>query len=90
MTPDSDSPSRVHKDGKWQMKSGYGFTLNWPVSVFRADGLKLPPADSYTSVQTAKAYFPEFGYNVSSGAYRVLSSIFTNAFAIAGKQLCGG
>ena len=90
MTPDPDSPSRVYKDGKWHMRSGYGFTLSWPVSVFRADGLKLPPADSYTSVQTAKAYFPEFGYNVSSGAYRVLSSIFTNAFALPANSYAGG
>lgn len=82
LTPDPDSPSRQYQGGKWTMKSGYGYTVNWPVTTKTGSGLLSPPAAAITPSQDVRLYFPEFQYGMTLGQYRTLDAAGTNTFVL--------
>ena len=74
ITPDEGSPSAKLIDGVWNMKSGYGFSLNWDPALLSV-GSNAATTSMYTPVQTAYAQFPEFRYAVITGQYRTLENL---------------
>ena len=77
ITPDQNSPSAGQANGKWTMKSGYGFSLSYAPSLNAVDGCDLPPANSFTSIQSGYATFPEFRYLIAADKYRTLTKTGT-------------
>lgn len=70
LSPDSHCLTGFKKNGKWSIKSGYGFSIDAPVRVsYSGTSLAVTPA------QNAVALFPEFNYQtynrvlVGSGDY---------------------
>lgn len=64
------------------MKSGYGYTVNWPVTTKTGSGLLSPPAAAITPSQDVRLYFPEFQYGMTLGQYRTLDAAGTNTFVL--------
>jgi len=62
------------------MASGYGFALSWPTPTQTLSGTTSPTAASYTAVQSANLYFPEFKYAMTADNFRVLDKNGTNNF----------
>jgi len=71
ITPDVNSPSRKQTGGVWTMASGYGFALSWSTPTQTLSGTTAPAAASYTAVQSANLYFPEFKYAMTADNFRV-------------------
>lgn len=59
----------------WNMKSGYGITLNWNPAMVAKSGYTMPGSDAYTNAQNVYATFPEFSYSFSNEKYRTLESV---------------
>jgi hypothetical protein len=57
--PDEKVPTAEFEHNKWKMKSGYGLNIDVKTKPILKG---IPPADSYTPVQTVVNYFPEFIY----------------------------
>lgn len=72
ITPDTDNPSALYKDGYWQMKSGYGIYLRYCPMLKSSNDLPMPPGDAYTGIQNIYATFPEFNYAQTEGSFRTL------------------
>ena len=72
LKPDSSSPSAELTGGTWNMKSGYGFTVNFLAGRESISGASYPPSSAYTDVQRGYMQFPEYSYSASSGKYRTL------------------
>lgn len=80
ITPDPGSHSEKDTSGIWIMKSGYGFSLSFfPALSPVGSGYDNPPSGATTSVQSAYATFPEFGYLKEVNKYRTLE-LFGGAF----------
>lgn len=72
ITPKGGATAEI-KNGKWNMKSGYGFTVQSAVGIpMNITGKSVPTADMYTGVQYAYVTFPEYGYAGNSGKCRTL------------------
>ena len=69
ITPDSNSFSAVYENGKWTMRSGYGYTISVKMSVSATNG-----AD-YTKGQCAAAYLPEYEYSKTKNEYCTLELV---------------
>ena len=80
ITPDVNSPSRSYTGGRWQIRSGYGFTANWNVGLQTLSGTTAPTTAMRTDSQLAMMYFPEFRYASTTGNFRVLNRTATNVF----------
>jgi hypothetical protein len=80
ITPDVNSPSRSNTGGVWRLGSGYGFTLSWATPTQTLAGTTAPPSASYTAVQAADLYFPEFKYSAAVNSFRTLDRSGTNNF----------
>ena len=72
ITPDSRISSAVYKNSKWNMASGYGFTISYSPVTVCISGYRTPPVTAYTGVQEVNALFPEFAYSTEYGSYRFL------------------
>ena len=80
ITPDPGSHSERDTSGTWIMKSGYGISLVFlPAFSEVGSDYLIPPASAVTSVQSAYATFPEFGYLKEVNKYRTLE-LFGGAF----------
>ena len=83
ITPDTDSPSASQINGIWNVKSGYGFTLQGTPVRQSVSGTLYPSSSAYTYVQNGYMMFPEYNYSAVSGRYRTLESSYgTFRFAI--------
>jgi len=71
ITPDV-SANATKENGKWVMKSGYGFGISVPNGVRVLDGCTLPTTSAYTKAQYTTALFPEFSYLTTINKYRTL------------------
>ncbi|PWL98706.1 MAG: hypothetical protein DBY04_03395 [Clostridiales bacterium] len=69
ITPDSNSFSAVYENGKWTMRSGYGYTISVKMNVSATSG-----AD-YTKGQCASAYLPEYEYSKTKNEYCTLELV---------------
>ena len=67
--PDSNSFSAVYENGKWTMRSGYGYTISVKMNVSATSG-----AD-YTKEQCASAYLPEYEYSKTKNEYCTLELV---------------
>ena len=67
--PDSNSFSAVYENGKWTMRSGYGYTISVKMNVSATSG-----AD-YTKGQCASAYLPEYKYSKTKNEYCTLELV---------------
>ena len=67
--PDSNSFSAVYANGKWTMRSGYGYTISVKMNVSATSG-----AD-YTKGQCAAAYLPEYEYSKTKNEYCTLELV---------------
>ena len=72
VTADQNDPSAVLQNGRWTMKSGYGFTISYTAHTQSLNGYALPGSSAYTGIQSAYATFPEFGYSTDTGKFRTL------------------
>ena len=72
ITPGADCKSAVYENGKWTIRSGYGFTLSYTPTVITTSGYNAPDSAAYTDVQYVIAEFPEFNYADSNGNCRTL------------------
>ncbi|WMJ24310.1 hypothetical protein RBG61_06495 [Paludicola sp. MB14-C6] len=81
ITPNENCPSKqlLAKD-IWQIRSGYGFSLNVQTSMTYHKETKMPSTNAFTSIQHANAYFPEYKYNNGHGRYRTLEQTNQNKF----------
>ncbi len=72
ITADQNDPSAEQKNGRWTMKSGYGFSISYSADTQSLSGYAVPNTLAYTGIQTAYATFPEFGYSTDTGKFRTL------------------
>lgn len=72
ITPSDDCKSAVYANGKWTIRSGYGFTMSYTPTIATVSGYNNPASSAYTSVQSVYATFPEFNYATTSGNFRTL------------------
>ena len=72
ITPGADCKTAVYENGKWTIRSGYGFTLSYTPTVVTTSGYNAPDSSAYTDVQYVIAEFPEFNYADSNGNCRTL------------------
>lgn len=72
IVPDEGSPSAEYVNGYWQMRSGYGFYLNYKPTITSVSGYTMPNASAYTAVQQAYATFPEYKYSLAIDYFRTL------------------
>ena len=82
LVPDVNSPSREYKNGTWTMKSGYGFTAKWNISIGTLSGTIAPKTTAYTNSQLGMFYFPEFKYLQTAGNFRVLDRTTVDTFQL--------
>lgn len=93
ITPDTDSPSAKKINGIWNMKSGYGITLNYDPRITGISGYFMPDAAAYTEVQHVNVLFPEFNYSTAAGKFRTLENLYgayqfyTNSYASDNDRL---
>lgn len=71
ITPKGGATSEL-KNGKWTMKSGYGFAVQSAIGTMSVRGYLTPTAAMCTGVQYAYITLPEYGYAYASGKYRTL------------------
>ena len=75
ITPGDDCKTAVYANGKWTIRSGYGFTISYSPTVTTVSGYNNPGSSAYTSIQSVYATFPEFNYATTSGNYRTLQYV---------------
>ncbi len=74
VTPKSGTSSEI-RNGKWEMKSGYGFTVQSVIGIASVSGYLTPATSMYTKAQYAYITLPEYEYIYSSGKCRTLEKI---------------
>ena len=72
ITPSSDCKTAVYENGKWTIRSGYGFSISYTPTVTAVSGYSDPGRNAYTDVQSVYAAFPEFNYSSTTGNCRTL------------------
>jgi hypothetical protein len=75
ITPGDDCKTAVYANGKWTIRSGYGFTISYSPTVTTVSGYNNPGSTAYTSIQSVYATFPEFNYATTNGNYRTLQYV---------------
>lgn len=75
IAPSAECKTAVYENGKWRIRSGYGFTMSYSPTITTVSGYNDPGSSAYTSVQGVYATFPEFNYATTSGNYRTLEYI---------------
>ena len=75
IAPSVDCKTAVYANGKWTIRSGYGFTMEYAPSVSAVSGYGLPDNNAYTTVQYVTATFPEFRYFSTDGNCRTLEYV---------------
>ena len=73
--PSAECKTAVYANGKWTIRSGYGFTMSYSPTITTVSGYNNPGSAAYTSVQSVYATFPEFNYATTSGSYRTLEYV---------------
>jgi hypothetical protein len=73
--PDEDSPSAELANGKWKMRSGYGFYMRYAPTITGTENTIMPDSTAYTEVQYAYATFPEFQYAMAKDRFRTLEKV---------------
>lgn len=71
ITPKGGATAEI-KDGRWTMKSGYGFSVQSAIGTMTASGYLTPSTAMYTGVQYAYITLPEYNYAYASGKCRTL------------------
>lgn len=74
IAPDSRIESSMKIANVWQMKSGYGISLNWTPKVISTGSADATNA-MYTEAQTAYAMFPEYRYVEGAEQSRLLDNV---------------
>ena len=93
ITPSAECKTAVYSDGKWTIRSGYGFTISYAPTITTVIGCTNPENSAYTGVQYAYATFPEFNYSGSDGSYRTLEldngkfRFIANAYSIISDRV---
>ena len=75
IAPSAECKTAVYANGKWTIRSGYGFTMSYSPTITTVSGYNNPGSAAYTSVQSVYATFPEFNYATTSGSYRTLEYV---------------
>ena len=75
IAPSAECKTAVYANGKWTIRSGYGFSISYAPTVTTVSGYNNPGSAAYTSVQSVYATFPEFNYATTSGNYRTLQYV---------------
>ncbi len=88
--PDDGCLTATSIGGRWTMKSGYGINLEWNPVLTSVSGCEMPSSDSYTSVQSVYARFPEFKYLTEVGKYRTLERNGNNFMFVENSDADGG
>ena len=72
IAPSAECKTAVYANGKWTIRSGYGFTMSYSPTITTVSGYNNPGSSAYTSIQSVYATFPEFNYATTNGNYRNL------------------
>ena len=75
IAPSAECQTAVYANGKWTIRSGYGFTMSYNPTITTVSGYNNPGSSAYTSVQSVYATFPEFNYATTSGNCRTLQYV---------------
>lgn len=75
IAPSAECKTAVYANGKWKIRSGYGFTMSYSPTVTTVSGYNNPGSSAYTSIQSVYATFPEFNYATTNGNYRTLEYV---------------
>lgn len=75
IAPSSECKTAVYANGKWTIRSGYGFTMSYSPTITTVSGYNNPGSSAYTSIQSVYATFPEFNYATTNGNYRTLQYV---------------
>lgn len=75
IAPSTECKTAVYANGKWTIRSGYGFTISYSPTITTVSGYNNPGSSAYTSIQSVYAMFPEFNYATTSGNYRTLEYV---------------
>ncbi len=74
----NSSPTGKIENGKWTMKSGYGFSVSAAVGTSDFRSYLAPESSMYTGVQYAYITLPEYSYAFASGKCRTLEKSGSN------------
>lgn len=75
IAPSAECKTAVYTNGKWTIRSGYGFTMSYSPTITTVSGYNNPGSSAYTSIQSVYATFPEFNYATTNGNYRNLQYV---------------
>ena len=75
IAPSAECKTAVYANGKWTIRSGYGFTMSYSPTITTVSGYNNPGSSAYTSIQSVYATFPEFNYATTNGNYRTLQYV---------------
>ena len=75
IAPSAECKTAVYANGKWTIRSGYGFTMSYSPTITTVSGYNNPGSSAYTSIQSVYATFPEFNYATTNGNYRNLQYV---------------
>lgn len=75
IAPSMECKTAVYANGKWTIRSGYGFTMSYVPTITTVSGYTDPGSSAYTSIQSVYATFPEFNYATTSGNCRTLEYV---------------
>ena len=75
IAPSAECKTAVYANGKWTIRSGYGFTMSYSPTVTTVSGYNNPGSAAYTSIQSVYATFPEFNYATTNGSFRTLEYV---------------
>ena len=75
IAPSAECKTAVYANGKWTIRSGYGFTMSYNPTITTVSGYNNPGSSAYTSIQSVYATFPEFNYATTNGNYRTLKYV---------------
>ena len=73
--PSAECKTAVYANGKWTIRSGYGFTMSYAPTITTISGYTNPGDSAYTNVQSIYATFPEFNYATTNGNCRTLQYV---------------
>lgn len=75
IAPSAECKTAVYANGKWTIRSGYGFTMSYSPTITTVSGYNNPGSSAYTSIQSIYATFPEFNYATTNGNCRTLQYV---------------
>ena len=75
IAPSAECKTAVYANGKWTIRSGYGFTMSYSPTITTVSGYNNPGSSAYTSIQSVYATFPEFNYATTNGSFRTLEYV---------------